>query len=235
MEYNILKLKDLEGTSPKSGKVNIEKLSEEDKKQYMDLYNLYRELFTEYIIGKLGLGEFDKEIANSGYNFKPVDEENMDIYQYFSSEKLKYFFIRNNIYLEKLTKEEAEFFRKRLREGNRNLDTEAEKMVERTYRKVILEDVLQNGEKCRVLFGPDSSSFLSDNSKIVIGFRYDEFYNKGIDDDVWFDRFMRQTEFINSIVSKMKESFEQSLPNETSILLYDDVSIMEREEKGEER
>ena len=57
-------------------------------------YLMYRKLFTQYIIEKLNLKKYDDEIAESKLNFIEVKEKQMDIYQYFSKDKLKYFYKR---------------------------------------------------------------------------------------------------------------------------------------------
>lgn len=241
MKNKELSLKDLDKTYPKSGKIDLQNFSEKDKEEYLALYNLYRKLFTEYITERLNLKAYDEKLSDSEYGFSPTDERKMDVYQYFSSDVLRYFYIRNNIYIEKLTKKEADFFRRKITEGDFGLDPEAKKMIESTYPKVIFEDLLQDGKKYRVLFGPDSSSFFADNDNIVIGIRYNEFSKDGLDDNSWFNRLMAQKKFLNETINEMNEAFEEMIPGGITIIKYNDVSIIPREEekkinsKGEER
>ena len=167
-------------------------------------------------------------LLNSGDGFNPVAEEKMDIYQYFSTDELKYFYIRNNIYVEKLNEDERNFFENKLKSKNLELDLETEKMMEETYKKVILEDLTKKHDKYKVLFGPDSKSFFANNDSIVIGFRYDEFNNDGLDDDAWFDRFLKQKQLLNSTINEMNEKFKEKISNEVTIIRYNDASVIPR-------
>ena len=234
MDYNKFKIEDLNYIIPNSSSVNLDNLSENEKMEYILLYNLYRKLFTEYIIEQLNLNYYDEKMKNSGCEFRTVSEENMDIYQHFSSERLKYFYIRNNIYIEKLTREQLDFFRKKLKDG------ETKKVIEETYRKVILEDFSKNGEKGYVLFGPDNTYFLANNDSIIIGIRYDQASKSEIDDDMWFDRFTKQKRFLNGLLKEMESAFSEKGLENIKIINYDDYSVYLNEKErtimeGEER
>lgn len=241
MKYKKLNFADLNDLYPKSSKVSLNDFSEKDKQEYLSLYNLYRKLFTEYMMKKLNIKSYDRKIEDSEYAFSPVKKENMDAYQYVSSDELKYFYFRNNLYIEKLTKKEVDFLRKKISQGNIELDEEAEKMIEETYPKVIFEDLAQDGQKARVLFGPDSESFFADNDSVVIGVRYDEFEDENENDEEWFNRYMNQRRFLNDIINEMKEVFNKKMPQGVSIINYDATSVNQRREEekikseGEER
>lgn len=228
MKIKKLVIEDLKNASPKAKKIDLDKLDEENKEKYINLYNLYRKLFTEYLIEKLDLKLYDNLLLNSGDGFNPVPEEKMDIYQYFSMEELKYFYVRNNIYVEKLDEEEKNFFESKLESKNLELDLETEKMIEKTFPKVILEDLKKGYEKYKVFFGPDNKSFLANNDSIVIGFRYDNFKNDGLGDDAWFERFLKQRQLLNSTFNEMNEKFKKEISNEVTIIKYSDVSVIPR-------
>lgn len=191
-------------------------------------YLMYRKLFTQYIIEKLNLKKYDDEIAESKLNFIEVKEKQMDIYQYFSKDKLKYFYIRNNIHIEKLTDEEQKFLQKiKLEEPNELGDIEKD-FIEKTYSKVIFEDVLENGEICNVFYGPDSRSFISSNNSIVIGMRYDEFENNGLDDEKWDELHEKQLDFWDELKERMELELKMKINKHISIIRYDDFSIEKR-------
>ena len=93
MIFNNFSINDLKRISPNYSAIDFE------KDDYIKLYNLYRSLLTEYIIDTLELKKYDEKILKSNLNFKQTNKEEMDSYQYFSSEELKYLYIRNNILL----------------------------------------------------------------------------------------------------------------------------------------
>ena len=112
--------------------------------------------------------------------------------------------------------------------NNYELDAEAEKFIESTYQKVIFEDALKNGNTCMVLYGPDSSSYFARNDSVVIGFRYDEFAENGLDDNAWDELHDKQVIYIYSLLKEMNANIQGILPTPMSILRYNDFSIKKR-------
>ena len=72
---------------------------------YFKLYNTYLSLFYD-ILNDNGLNSFDNDLENSNLHFNQVEKEDMDMYQ--SNSIFKYFYVRNNLYLEKLSNEDIE-------------------------------------------------------------------------------------------------------------------------------
>lgn len=204
---------------------NLKEMTEEDREKYLLKYYLYRKLFTEYIMQKLNLKEYDEEIANSGLDFIANNEKEMDIYQYFSSEELKYFYIRNNIYIEKLDKDEEALLQEKIENKNYDLDEKSKKMIEETYQKVTFEDVLRNGKQCMTNYGPDSSSFMAPNDAIVLGIRYNEFAENGLSDKEWDELHDKQLSYLVELIKKMIEELKEKLQNPIAILKYTEFSI----------
>lgn len=206
----------------------LKNMCDKDKQNFLQKYFLYRKLFTEFLILKLELREYDEEIANSKLNFKPSNEDDMDFYQYFSSEELKYFYIRNNIYIDKLSQIEDNFLQKRIDNNNYDFDIDAKKFIEDTYEKVIFEDVLNNGDTCITIYGPDSSSFMAPNNAVVIGFRYDEFNLNGLDDNNWNELHNKQLLYLRDLDNKMSVNMDSALQVPVAILKYNEFSIKKR-------
>ena len=71
-----------------------------EKKLFINMYFIYRKLFTEYMIELLDLKKYDDEIKASIYKFLPISKDNADFYQAFSDKFLNYIYIRNNIFIE---------------------------------------------------------------------------------------------------------------------------------------
>ena len=191
----------------------------------LELYNLYRKLLTEYIIKKLSLQEYDEKFSNSELNFIPITEKEMDAYQYFSSNILKYFYIRNDIYINKLEKEELEMLQDRVNNGNDELDEKAIEMIMHTYKKVITKDKLKKGEKMSIVFyGPKSNKFMAKEGNIVLGFRYNEYFNKNLTDEEYKKLYIKQQEFLYSIIDEIYKGLEKE--DEVTIIKYDEFSII---------
>lgn len=214
--------------------MNFKKLNKKDIIQFdfsqdinQEVYLLYRKLFTEYIIEKTDLKRYDDEIKNSNLNFIPVEEKNMDIYQYFSSDILKYFYIRNNLYLEKLDKKEIDLLEKKIQNQNFDLDESSRDMIAKTYKKVLFKDRIE-GFKNFVFYGPSTMPFSSEDDAVVIGFRYDEFNLNGMNDDEWNNIFEKQQLWLFQFIEKLKYEFAKKIENATTIIKYNEYSITSR-------
>lgn len=225
MNFKHLNEQDLKTTFPKNGTISLNQMTDEQKEKYISLYCLYRKLFTEYIIQKLDLQKYEKEIEESGLNFLANKTEDMDIYQYFSSEILKYVYIRNNIYIEKLNDEEKAFLQKKIEENKQELDKEAEQFIEKTYQKLIFEDITKDNKLYIIQYGPDSRNFFAQNNSVVIGIRYDEFEYNGLDDETWDKLHDKQLIYLDSLIEKMKKELETKLPVPIAIIEYDQFSV----------
>lgn len=226
--YKTIQESDLETIFPNTGEILIDEQSEQSKKNYISLYNLYRGLFTQYIVDKLDLEKYDNLITRSGLNFQETDPEYMDVYQYFTSQNIKYFYIRNNIYIERLDEEELNFLKNKLIKQEMVMDDETISFIEKTYQKLIFEDFLKNGEKCMIQYGPDSSSFFARNDSIVIGVRYDEFADTELSDKEWERLNYMQSDFLYSLIKKMNGYFKGRTEVPIYILKYDDMSVIFR-------
>lgn len=235
MKFNRLYEEDLKTIYPNCTNISLDNMPENQKKKYLLLYNMYRKLFTVYIMQKLKLKSYDKKIEKSELGFTANKKQDMDIYQYFSSDILKYFYIRNNIYIEKLNKKEIDFLEKKIQSKNYELDDETMQMIESSYRRVIFEDVLKNGELCKTLYGPNSSNFFADNNAIIIGVRYDEFAENKLNDDEWDELHQQQVEFLESLITRMNKNLNSNSAVPIEILEYSEFSIIPRKKFKSDR
>lgn len=233
MNFNKIKSEELETIYPNNTGIVFKSMSKDSQDNYMELYYLYRKLFTQYIIEKLNLKMYDEKIENSGLDFKINNEEDMDVYQYFSSNALKYFYIRNNIYIEKLDDSSVKILKRKIKANNYELDEEARELIENTYRTVIFEDSLKDGSLCMTLFGPNSINYFARNDALVIGVRYDEFGQSDLDDNSWDKLHDEQLFYLYGLVEEMNNKFidDSSIP--VSIIKYNEFSTRSRINKNE--
>jgi len=220
---------DLRTIFPYNSEFFINVLDENKKNEYFHMYSVYRELFTKYIINKLGLKNYDNKLENSDLEFLKIEPGEMDIYQYFSSDKLNYFYIRNNIYLEKLTEEEKQFLKELSDE--QEMTMEVEEFIERTFKKLIFEDISRNvdsNSKRVIMYGPDSSNFMADNDALVIGLRYNEFAKNGVDSGNVGELYVKQLVYLEKFLNEMKQELYGTIDAPIAIIKYNEFSINKR-------
>ena len=166
----------LETRIPNSNKEYIEKLNEEEMNLYLKMYETYSDFLYEYLIKILGIKVYDEMLENSKNTFVEVIKEQMDIYQLLGSKYLKFYYIRNNLYIERLDNLDKEFLKKKI--DDRKYDMEVEKFIEKTYKLVISENTNSN-KKFNINYGPsDHIQFYKPDNALVIGYRFNDYYQR---------------------------------------------------------
>ena len=211
--------------------INIEDLKKYNKnvidfnEEYLSIYSYYYSLLLDYFLNNSSIKTVDDEFSNSELNFVSVKEENMDIFQYMSSEKLKYFYIRNIMHIERLNEEEKKYLVDRMN-SNSELDEGLESFLQNTMSKVIYEGTGKENEN--VFYGPLNDHYMLPANSLVIGFRYDEFNSEGIPDDKWdifYDR--KESEKLNYFrdIDYNQDKFKNVL---IRFLEYNDFTIQKK-------
>ena len=196
-----------------------------EQKEYVEMYTLYRKLFTEYVIEKLNLQEYDNKIKTSELNFHENSEKEMDAYQYFSSNILKYFYVRNNLYIEKLNEEEKNFLREKNNKKDPNWGNEEKEFIKNTLKKVICKQEKKENP-VMVFYGVPSSRFMAPNDSIIIGFRYNEFYNEGLEESAWEELHKNQMQYAQDVASEIVENSKKAMSNDVMFIRYDEFSTI---------
>ncbi len=193
----------------------------------MEKYLLYRKLFTEYIINELDLEKYDDVINSSELKFKPICKDKMDIFQFFTCDILRYFYIRNNIYIENLDTNTEKSLERRVKEKNYSLDGLIQSRIQKIYRRTISKEYFKD-KKDICFFGPKTKEFSAIDGSIVIGFRYDESNSNEMNIDEWNKNFEKQQLWLSDFLSKLEYEFENILHNPVKIIKYNEDSIIPR-------
>lgn len=169
---------------PNNNSEYFNKLSTPEKEEYLESYQKYHKLTVKYLLKKTPLLEYDKVLKNDEDKFIKVQKDDMDMYQYLCSDDLNYFYLRNNLYIERLTSEELDYLK------NVDVSSEENEFIEKTLQKVITE-FPDEDENLKLCFGGDNLKFFKSNGSLIIGVRYDEFSDKIPDDEKWLDTYVR--------------------------------------------
>ena len=207
-------------------RIKIGDMNKDAKEFYLAIYSLYMNLMYQYLMKKTEIVNYDKQLIDK--DFKSIDEEYTDFYQMFSEGFLKFFYIRNNLYLDRLTNEEIEFLGSKLAGNNYALDRQAEELIERTYRKLIFENVSGNYDSSfDVNFGPDSMKFYAPVNSFVIGVRYDEELINGCDDKS-IEKYLTKRNFVEELCLELSEKLSEILNMPVSVIYYNNNSIKKK-------
>lgn len=142
------------------------------------LYTYYHKYLMKYLEDKLNITEDDEILKNSESKMTKIEKKDMDIYQYLSSDMYDYFYLRNNMYIDRLTEDERNTLNKFIADKEEKITPEIVKFIESTFKKVIIE-MPNEEEGINVSYGIFHPDFFAPNLSIVYGVRYDD-YDYGI-------------------------------------------------------
>ncbi len=193
--------------------------SDEEMKNYLLIYSVYNKLLVEFLIEKYYLKEVDKELEKRKDSFPEVTSSEKDLYQSLSEGYLKYFYLRNNIHIERLTNEQLNYLFSIYQSNNLELTPQNRQFIGDTYLKVILENPTEKG--ININYGPDNIKYYKPSNSIIVGVRYNQFQNLSSDENTFSsleDKLHILTNFLEYRIKK-----ESDIP--FNIIEYNEYSI----------
>ena len=100
--------------------------------RYLEAQAVYKAAFSQYLIKAANFGQYEKGLNESGYTFVPAKYENQNVYQRYGSLDSRFFFIRNNFHIERLSTDDLKTLVE-FTDDEEALVT----LAERTYKDVI--------------------------------------------------------------------------------------------------
>lgn len=206
---------------PNNNSEYFNKLNISEREEYLGLFEKYHKLTLKYLLKKIPLLDYDKTLENNENKFIKVEKENMDMYQYLCSDDLDYFYLRNNLYIERLTSEEYEYLK------NIDSNSEEDEFIEKTLQKVITE---LPDRKVSLCFGSDNLKYFKPNGSLIIGIRYDEFSDKIPDDENWFDTYTSIKEELEWILDAFSFSYKSLNGMPIEVVSYNEYTTVKMKE-----
>ncbi len=203
----------------------LENMDEDTLTSYLQLYSYLQILLNVYVSEYLGLERYDAYLEYSELKYKKVKEEDMDVYQYLGSSVMQYFYIRNNLFLERLTKEERDFFVEKMVEENYKVDEKMKDYIKNILSRVIVETEKTRGEVGLTNFGPDIPSYFAPMNALLIGLRYDEFYHENMTDEEWDFSHEQQQKDLDKLISQLNLELESKLDIPFKVIQYNEFSV----------
>ena len=104
---------------------------EKPNQRYFALTNKYKRLLENYLLKYLPLEQIDTNMRKDDLGFVPIKTPDLDFYQATSGMGLNYIYLRNNLYIEKLSEEALAAL-----ESMKN-EAEAELFIKQTLKDVV--------------------------------------------------------------------------------------------------
>ena len=204
---------------PSSSINYYDSLLEVQKEEYLRLYSLYNHLLMKYIMKNFGLQRYD-DVFNHNHNFFKVPKEKMDIYQFRAYGFLNFYYLRNNIYIERLSEKEKKFLFDKLKRLDYELDSASESFIQGTFYKVLLESSLQS----YTIYGLNNDNFMRPSNALIFGIRNDDYCLDGKSFD-WEKMNSERKSVLFFFNQALEQEFSTKLGVPVFVIQYNDFSV----------
>ncbi len=151
------------------------------EKNVMNIEEVYRQALSCYLMDKLELQEYDEQLARSTMKYIANTDEDVTESQGKDKMGLTYIYLRNDLYVERLTSDEKDTFLEAVQKKGFD-SAEAKEVVEDTFAKIITpeEIVTEEDKKVETIYdmtmNPD---FVTMDSLVLVIGTMSEFDEKG--------------------------------------------------------
>ena len=200
---------------------------QKDKEKYLAEYSLYVSLLTQYLCRKTSILRIDREIKEKKLVF-PVEEiplDQQDLYQALCSETLHYFYVRNNVYVERLNDPDKAFLDSLLQRDRIVYTAEIEDFIHRTLSLVTYDDT-GNG-RVNINYGPPTSNYILPNNALLIGARYDRGFYPLNDYNAEMRACNERDGYFEDQCQELEISLKRNLGPDVRVVLYSEHSTVE--------
>ena len=188
--------------------------------KYNKLYINYKKILDYYLVNKYYLKKYEEMLDNSGLSFVPVADSKKDFYQQNSFMNLKYFYLRNDLAIEKLSLEDIDTIVNLKDEELVRPSSDLINIIKRTSKDVLNSS---NGTSKTInYYGGDFYGFPP--NIIVFGVRYEEHENN-INKDEWLTNYCNQKKLLNKVMEIMKRDMDTVLSDKFEFAIYNDYNI----------
>lgn len=189
---------------------------EKPNQRYFELTNKYKRLLENYLLKHLPLEQIDTNMRKDDLGFIPIETPDMDFYQATSGMGLNYIYLRNNLYIEKLSEEALTVL-----ESMKNGEEEAEHFIKQTMKEVVYP---YNEDNHMLFYGPENGNFLVDSASIVIGIRHNEF-DVELEDEEFKENFLEKQNIIAQVSLVVSICGIQALDIPVVMIQYNEFSV----------
>ncbi len=204
-------------------KLAMEKgLTDEDRlsNYYLCMQAVYRANLEAYLLEVLDIKKLDEELKDNELGFTSHKPENKNLYEKESMMELEFIYLRNNLCIEYLDKEQLKLLDYQLKEEREAVTSELKSMVSETYPEIIKVRDLEGGKEQRsFLYSeiqggkpkiPNQALVL----EIVNSWEYDASGNLLTEDNM-----QEKCDYLEKIKERKEKEYSEILETEVYILL----------------
>jgi len=187
--------------------------------EYLYIQAFYRKTFEHYIVNEIDLEKYNNILKESNLRFIPCDEVKQNVYQRLSKLGFEFIYLRNNIHIERLSKEDIELIKNEMKQ---NIMSEEElfDFIRRTQSEVLSQYDIKTGkpnELVKVGYSLDGRKIAWSNAIIFEIAHQSEFNDKG--GYVDSKNEVAKYEFLENLILQMEQEFSEKLDLPVSVFL----------------
>lgn len=190
---------------------------------YMNAYSTYNCLLLQFLIRDFYLRDFDQELKNNDDLFRPVAPGAKDLYQASASRFLEYFYLRNDLHIERLCPKDQRILRSFYEAKTFQLNEKTEALIKRTYLNVILHEPAVRNHL--INYGPNNKTYFAPSNAIVIGVRYDPLAGMEEKADV-FDLFSNSAFLLQTYIDFIEKKLKKVTDVPLRVIEYNEFSVI---------
>lgn len=179
--------------------INKGLIKENDYQKYLIIQSLYKKAFDNYLKEIMAI-DIDKKLLESNLDYGKIKQDKKHNFHKFSYLGSDYLFVRNFLYIERLTKNEIKKFEEKIYNGDYEVDDEIKNIVKSTFEDVIKVKT-ENNEKVKVFYDYIVPTFAFDNDALVLYLNYgtnnvqlsgNEFIHNKVKKEIYLDELMEK-------------------------------------------
>lgn len=188
--------------------------------KYFYIQAAYKYAICNYFKNNLGLGDYDEQLCTSELKFIETKEEDKTLYQKNDASGMKFIFLRNNIYVEKLSTDDIKIIENALSKSE-NIDKDILDVVKNTY-KMVLSSARREEDYAEAEIIFEAGALYARkalNTAFVIGISDEyEWNDEGYLVDTQNERM--KEEYISQLATNISEVFSDKLEMPVRIFIY---------------
>lgn len=191
---------------------------------YLQVQGLYQKVLDYYILNNSSIKKYDDMISNSGLDFGLIDEKHKHIHHINSYLNLKYIYVRNFLFIEKLNMQQLSYIYNKILINDLNIDNQLIEIVKNTYKDVINDnykhgEYKQNTTACYGSVIPDN--IVASNS-LVFCIHYGK-NNIKLEKEAFLNNYKEKRTFLDNLKQDMEINLSKELNINVKILIRDYV------------
>ncbi len=192
----------------------------EDDSLYQQVYNLYQKGLDTFLLQNTPLREYEEKLKNSPLDFGVMPQEKRNPFHKNSYLGLDYFYVRNFLFIEKLSLEDLNVLKEIVKQNNEIIDEVILEIVKRTFKDVIVDNYRDGKyeEKTQTCYGHFIPANVVPSSHLVIALQYGK-NNKTYDRDDFYRNQQAKDQFLKEMVEEIKKELESILNIEVTVLI----------------